>query len=123
MLRSVSVYVLIVIKNMPWSPKSILAAHQPSHISPFSRQRVREFLPVLRAYLEQPTNRGLRRQVFVRLGSLFQMHHSRSMLRSVLATLARNNIYDRRFGQRVFWDLDEMRDVFNDENRSPPPSP
>lgn len=108
---------------MPWSPKSVLSAHQAAHIPPFSRERVQRFLPILRAYMRRPMDREARRQVFLYLGSMFQMHHSRWTLRSVLETLVRNNIYHRQFAQRVYWDLDEMRDILNGEELSPPPSP
>lgn len=107
---------------MPYSPKSVLAAHQPAFIPPFTYEVVRSFVPILRAYMHSPTNRRLRRQIFDRLAIMFQMHHSRRELRSILETLVQNRSYDPRFAARVWIDLDELRDYLNEEAMSPPPS-
>ena len=107
---------------MPWSPKSVLSAHQASQIRPFTYEVVARFIPLLRRYMHRPMNRDLRRQIFRRLGSMFQMHHSRLELRSILATLVENNANDPRFAARIWVDLDELRDMLNEDEISPPPS-
>ena len=120
-LRLVNYSLVIVIKNMPWSPKSILSAHQGSHIPFFEYEVIRRFVPILRAYMHHPS-RGLRRQIFGQLGSMFRMHHSRAELRSILRTLMHNRTHDRRFAARVWVDLNELREYLNELEESPPPS-
>ena len=106
---------------MPWSPRSVLSAHQGSYIRPFTYESVVSFVPLLRAYMASPSSRGLRRQILHRLGSMFQ-NQPRNILSSILSTLMRNNSNDRRFTARVWVDLDELRDYLNEDNFSPPPS-
>lgn len=108
---------------MPWSPKSVLSAHQAAFIPPFSNEDVRSLIRLLRSYMlaahEIPS---LKRSILSLLGSMFHMHPSRSEVASILATLLQNSPYQRQFSSRTALFLDELREVMNEDNQSPAPS-
>lgn len=104
---------------MPWSPKSVLHAHQRPFIRPFSVAQVANFAAFYRFYLRHPHRHLSRRQVHIRLGRMFQLPESSLELRSISSTLSRINFFSRNYVFQVYNVLDSLREEMNGYDRSP----
>lgn len=108
---SVSVYVVILIKKMPSSPRSYLSWHTRPGIRPFSDAEVALVSASMRHYKELRSNRNIARVRRV-LGRLFSMHFSDSRLNRIIRGLSDCNVFSRAYAHQIAQNLEYYRQQF-----------